>query len=89
MPVPRYLASASRSLLMICSGECRLRFIEESPVAPAGSHRDSHRLWFCFWGAGQRIGWQLIGGSAKRRYVGGYTSPSWRPMRDEDIGARP
>jgi len=49
---PASMASASRSLLMIRSGECRVRFIE-SLRSPAGAHRDSHRNWLRFWGAGQ------------------------------------
>src|SRR5690606_27466921 len=50
------IASASRNLVMICSGECRLRFIYESLQSPAGAHRDSHTNWFRFWAAGHPFG---------------------------------
>src|SRR3954462_12439297 len=43
-------ASASRSLRMICSGVCRMRFIG-SPPALSGEN-DSHTTWLKFWGAG-------------------------------------
>src|SRR5438445_31095 len=42
------MPSASRSFLMICSGLCRVRFIESPP-----GHtwpRDSHNTWTSFWG---------------------------------------
>jgi hypothetical protein len=45
------MASASRSLLMTCSGVCRVRFIE-SLQSPAGAGRDSHSGWISFRGAG-------------------------------------
>jgi hypothetical protein len=48
------MASASRSLLMICSGLCMIRFMVESLQNPSGAHRDSHSRWFSFWGACQQ-----------------------------------
>ena len=49
------MASASRSLLMSCSGVCRVRFIEslEASLGPAGAGRDSHSGWISFRGPGQ------------------------------------
>ncbi len=37
---------------MICSGLCFFRLILESPLAPTGSHRDSHSGWYRFRGEG-------------------------------------
>jgi hypothetical protein len=48
------MASASRSLLITCSGVCRVRFIEslEASLGPAGAGRDSHSGLISFRGAG-------------------------------------
>src|SRR5215211_3747743 len=48
---PASLASASRSLRTICSGECRLPI--ESPPSSALEWLDSHSSWISFRGAGQ------------------------------------
>src|SRR5690606_8226397 len=59
-------ASASRSLLMICSGVCRLPFIENL----LGQHgrKDSHNNWTTFWGADH---------PRTRLYTSAYTSSSF------------
>src|SRR5215216_3327828 len=49
---PASLASASRSLRTICSGECRLPI--ESSLSTALEWLDSHSSWISFRGAGQR-----------------------------------
>jgi hypothetical protein len=55
------MASASRSLLMTCSGVCRVRFIGslEASLGPAGAGRDSDS-------AGPEIGGQVTLGSLER-----------------------
>src|SRR5215210_7130188 len=50
---PANLASASRSLRMICSGECRLPI--KSPPSTALEQPDSHSSWISFRGAGHRL----------------------------------
>ena len=52
------IASASRSLVTICSAESLVRFIFESLLDPTGVRRDSHRRWIRIRGAGQ-TGWPL------------------------------
>ena len=49
---PASSASASRSLAMICSGECRVRFIVSLHARIPGIE-DSHCEWIKFRGAGQ------------------------------------
>lgn len=44
------IASASRSLVTICSGVCLVRFIVESLLDRTGVHRDSHNIWLRTWG---------------------------------------
>ncbi|MBM4029990.1 MAG: VTC domain-containing protein, partial [Planctomycetes bacterium] len=48
------LASASRSLAMICSGLCRVLFILSLPAQSLGS-KDSHKTWIKSRGAGQGV----------------------------------
>lgn len=52
----------SVSLPMLCSGECRVRFIE-SLRSPTGACRDSHNGRIRFWGAGQLVETLMMGGS--------------------------
>jgi hypothetical protein len=66
--------------VMICSGECLVRFIVESLQSPAGACRDSHSDWFSFRGAGHRAEADLnrdgvIDGDDGRT-IHGYTIPT-------------
>jgi len=49
---PASMASTSRSFLMICSGECRRRFLLMENPSPELA-LDFHNPWIRFWGAFQ------------------------------------
>src|SRR5215211_8657868 len=82
---PASLASASRSLRTICSGECRLPI--ESPPSSALEWLDSHSSWISFRGAGQRPFVSGLAVSKVEAYPGSRSELAalWRPFAEDQV----
>src|SRR5215210_1624123 len=81
--LPASLASASRSLRMICSGECRLPI--KSPPSTALERSDSHSSWISFRVAGHDVRISL---EPHRTLVDGVVDLNPRKGDDQDARSR-